>query len=418
MSLLRKIGGMALLLLLPMGVMAQSSSVADTTLSVAERNALQGFNDTIDRLAEDFVTVSLVVCEPGPLLFSAFGHVALRLQCPTYNLDNIFHYESEQKEGNWGRFLSGDLKMGMFCIPSKAFFAPYQADGRGIKEYVMHLTPTQEQDLWRIMDELAAKGVHQPYDYYNHGCAISIVHVIKQALHGTPIEYQEWPERLDGSMRELGYRCVSNAHFPWSRLALMTLAGSDIDDTQISKEKKLIVPVDLAEVWQNATVNGRPLLDKEPRCIVPHTLPANKTWCTPLLISIILLVLALISWALAMFPAKSGRVLGIVIDYSILTIVTLIGIIVTYTVLFSTLPCTEWNWLIIPFNILPIIGWYWRKYWALPYAVVVLVWCAVMTGTWLCGRIFVEWAHIIFALAFAIILLKQSSVLLPVINKK
>ena len=112
--------------------------------------------------------------------------------------------------------------MGMFCIPSKAFFAPYQADGRGIKEYVMHLTPTQEQDLWRIMDELAAKGVHQPYDYYNHGCAISIVHVIKQALHGTPIEYQEWPERLDGSMRELGYRCVSNAHFLWSRLALMT----------------------------------------------------------------------------------------------------------------------------------------------------------------------------------------------------
>ena len=48
--MLRKIVGMVSLLLLPIGVMAQTSSATDT-LSVAERNAAQGFNDTIDRMA-------------------------------------------------------------------------------------------------------------------------------------------------------------------------------------------------------------------------------------------------------------------------------------------------------------------------------------------------------------------------------
>ena len=67
----------------------------EDTLSVAERNALQGFNDTIDRLAEDFVTVNLVVCDPGTVLYSTLGHAALHLQCPTFGLDYIYTYESE-----------------------------------------------------------------------------------------------------------------------------------------------------------------------------------------------------------------------------------------------------------------------------------------------------------------------------------
>ena len=105
MSLLRKIGGMALLLLLPMGVMAQSSPVADTTLSVAERNALQGFNDTIDRLAEDFVEAYVSIAEPGDYLYTTLGHAAYHLKCPTFGLDYYFTMEGESSKGALWRFL-------------------------------------------------------------------------------------------------------------------------------------------------------------------------------------------------------------------------------------------------------------------------------------------------------------------------
>ena len=71
-------------------------------------------------------------------------------------------------------------------------------------------------------------------------------------------------------------------------------------------------------------------------------------------------------------------------------------------------PKAHWNWLLIPFNILPAICWKWRKYWALPYATVLAVWGLVMV---LVPHMLVDTPHIILTLAFAIMLLKQSNIL-------
>ena len=86
------------------------------SLSVAERNAQMGFNDTIDRLADDFITASLVIADPGDVMYSILGHAALRMQCPTFNLDYVFSYESEGVNGKIFSFLLNDLKMGMVAV--------------------------------------------------------------------------------------------------------------------------------------------------------------------------------------------------------------------------------------------------------------------------------------------------------------
>lgn len=399
----KKIGVIFLFVCWSVCALAQPDS-----LSVAERNALQGFNDTIDRLAEDFVTVSLVVCDPGDFLFSSFGHAVLRLQCPTFDKDYIFSYESEDKKGHWLRFLRGDLKEGLFGIPSDSYFQYCRAEERGVVEYKLKLSPTQEMELWKNLDELVARGTKLPYDYYTRGCALSIVNVVKSTLHNISIEYNEWPEKFDGTLRELGYECVSKAQQPWNRFVLMTLAGSGIDNPHIQKEKKLIVPADLAEVWQHATINSEMLLEKEPHFIVPPTLKKTQQWFTPLVICIILLILEFCSLITLWIPQRGLQIVGRVIDYSILATVTFIGVIVTYTVLFSSLPCTNWNWLIIPFNILPILAWYWRKYWAIPWAFLLTIWSIIMTCESLWGHILVEWAHIVLTITFVIIIIKQN----------
>ena len=114
-------------------------------MTVAERNAAQGFNDTIDRLAPDFVTVSLVVCDPDEVLYSTLGHAALHLQCPTFDLDYIFSYEGENVRNQVWSFLKGDLKMGMYAFPTGLFLDIYRLSGRGVKEYTINLSPEQEQ---------------------------------------------------------------------------------------------------------------------------------------------------------------------------------------------------------------------------------------------------------------------------------
>ena len=104
------------------------------------------------------------------------------------------------------------------------------------------------------------------------------------------------------------------------------------------------------------------------------------------------------------------------IDYLLLGLQTLAGtfMIVMMWVAYLPFPQTHWNWLLIPFNILPAICWKWRKYWALPYAAILAVWCLAMVFV---PHMLVDTTHIILALAFAIMLLKQSNILQRWISK-
>lgn len=361
-------------------------------MSVAERNAAQGFNDTIDRLAPDFVTVSLVVCDPEEVLYSTLGHAALHLQCPVFNLDYIFSYEGENVQDKIWTFLKGGLKMGMFAIPADEFLKVYQDTGRGVKEYTINLSPEQEQRLWEVMDNLQAKGADIPYDYFRRGCAKSVVQVIHRALGTSAIHYAPWSDKYTKqTQRELVRNFIEGA--PWEEFFMYFLIGVD-GDKKYPCEQKLIVPTDLVEVWQQATFdNGASVLDDNPRVLLEATRHNEGTWFTPLLAAILLLIFSFFRFG----------------DYIVLTAATVAGAVMTYLIVFSGLPCTSWNWLIIPFNILPILAWHWRRYWALPYAILVFVWCLVMTGEWFFGHIIVDWPHILFALSFAIVLLKNST---------
>ena len=100
MNLLQKIAVMAMWVLLPLGVKGQALlPVVEKEMTVAERNAAQGFNDTIDRLAPDFVKVSFCMADPTDQTqdyLGITGHAFLRLQCPVFGLDYCFSYESEK----------------------------------------------------------------------------------------------------------------------------------------------------------------------------------------------------------------------------------------------------------------------------------------------------------------------------------
>lgn len=349
-------------------------------------------NDTIDRLADDFVTVSLVVCDPTEVLYSTLGHAALHLQCPTYDLDYVFSYESEGVRNKIWTFLKGDLKMGMYAFPTPLFLEIYRYSGRGVREYTLNLSPEQKQTLWRIMDGHVAEGANIPYDYFHRGCAKVIVQVIHEAIGKNAIHYAPWPEKYTKhTMRELACSFVDRS--PWYEFISYFLIGAEADEN-CPCEQKIIVPTDLVEVWQQATFDsGRPVLDSEPRVLLEATRHNEGTWCTPLLVSLLLLLLAFLPW--------KG------VDYALLALYTLIGAGMTYLIVFSGLPCTNWNWLIIPFNILPAIFWHWRKYWALPYAAILFIWCLVMTGELLWGHVLVDWPHIVLALSFFVVVFKQ-----------
>jgi len=360
----------------------------------------QVLDDGIDRTAEDFVQVGLIVAEPGNVLYSVLGHACLHLQCPAYGLDYFFSYESENAREKVLQFLTNRLRMGMAQFGPEEFLRVYREEGRGVWEYPLNLPPEVKSELWRICDEAVAQGMDLPYDPVARGCAISVVHCVEKAIqaanreNGTQykIDYQEWKAPFDRTLREIFYIYAPHG---WGLFWCMTLVGGVVDKPHLPNKEKLISPQLLAETWERSSIAGQPLMRDRIELLPPSALP-HPQCITPLIVSIAVLLLAILSlfW---------GRPY---IEWLLLALQTALGCLVVWMWLMP-LPASGWTWLVIPFNPLPAVFWKWRKYWALPYACVLFVWCAVMAGELLWGQILVEWAHIIMALAFGIFLIRK-----------
>ena len=352
------------------------------------------FHDNVDRTAEDFVIASLLVADPGTVLYSVLGHACIRLQCPAFGLDYCYSYESENVKNKIFTFLAGKLMMGMYAIPTEEYCAQFYEEGRGVYEYTFNIPIEVKRELWRVLDQYLTNGKKIPYDYYHRGCATTALEFVKGALGEIVIVYDRSLYKYAPTARELCIKHSQNAK--WVQFVALFLVGSEADKPLVG-DKQLIIPIDLVNAWIKAKVNGEPLLASKPNVLVEGEPQVVDGWFMPLVLAILLLILAITNlfWSRPYF------------DWVMLVAQTIIGCGMTYLICFSDLCCTSWNWLLIPFNPLPAICWYWRKYWALPYMGVLMIWCVAMASMTLWGHALVDWSHIVLVMAWIIIIVKQ-----------
>jgi len=389
-TMLKKIHIILSLLLFAVSVSAQ-----DPAISVAERNAAQGFNDTIDRLAPDFVLVSLCVADPTDYHQDALGtsgHAFLRLQCPIFGLDNCFSYEGESVNDNLYRYLSGKTKMGMFAVRTDEYLEDYRHWNRAVHEYRLALPPEAEQRLWEIMDNHLTQGIVLRQDLNKYGCAITVVRYVKKALETTPIVYAHDEEMQRMTRREIGYRSLAN--YPWLRLFSMIMTDNKADEN-LPIDEKLIIPADLAAVWQQATINGEPMATYTGDIVEGAPLDNLKPWFTPMMAAI-LIVLITLGFAFTQNPYW---------DWILLVAQVLGGC----ALIFLWLVMREFGGsayiLMALFNPLPLIFWRWRRYWSLPYALILLIGTIVL----LClPHMLIDPAILVLTLAYIVLFAKES----------
>ena len=389
------------LLLLVAGTFSISAQIVDAQGQYVDTV----FNDNVDRTAEDFVTVSLMIADPGSVFFTVLGHACLRLQCPTFNLDYCYSYESEDMTNRVLDFLMGKLRMGLFAIPTEEYCDYYRSQGRGVREYKINLPSDIEINLWRVMDEHLAEGTSLSFDYFNRGCAITCIRFLNQALLGNgKIVYAPSLYEYSPTPCELVKANTKNAL--WVRFYWNFLVGEDVKDP-LCGDRQLIIPVDLVKAWQQATINGKVLISEEPNVLVEGEPQKADGWFTPNMATMLLLLLSIANlfWKHPYF------------DWVMLILQTLFGIVLFYLIYFSNLCCASWNWMIIPFAPLPIMFWYWRKYWALPYAVLLIIWCAFMISMPLWAQRIIDLSHVMLILAWIIIVIKQSNIAAKLVKK-
>ena len=364
-------------------------------MTVAERNAAQGFNDTIDRLAPDFVTVSLCIADPTDYKDDALGtagHAFLRLQCSTFGLDYCFSYEGERVNDNMYRYLSGKTKMGMFAVPTGEYLEDYRKWDRSVHEYKLAIPAEAEQRLWEIMDNHLTQGIVLRQDLNKYGCAITVVRYVKKALGEMPIVYAPDEELENMTRREIGYHSLAN--HPWLRLVSMIFTDNKADDA-LPIDEKLFVPADLAAVWQRASLQGQPFATYLGDIVEGAPVDDSKPWFTPMLAAILVLLLT-IGFAFTRYPYW---------DWALLGVQALIGCVL----LFLWIVMREFGGsaylLMVLFNPLPLLLWRWRRYWSLSYAVALLIGVGVL----LCmPHMLVDPAVLVLALSYIVLFSKDS----------
>lgn len=310
---------------------------------------------------DDFVSVSLLVADPSDILYSGVGHACLRLECPTHHLDYCFSYEGENVHDQFLKFFLGQLKMGMAAIPSEEFINLYKQEGRGLRQYPLTMPLDAKKRLWELLDNRVAEGMNLPYDYIKRGCAQSTLQVLMQALENTPVAWGAWPDRYKLTRRELVASSLPQS--PWSRLCLYTIVGTEAD-ADCSTFQRVVLPADLVEVLQHATVNGTPILNSKPITIQPSSTPIQAGWFTPLLLVTIVWLFTFLCWWFRLPYAT----------WLLLALQGILGTFLIYAVFVAHLPANDWNWLLIPFNPLPVLLWHWRKYWIRPYVLILIIW--------------------------------------------
>lgn len=320
-------------------------------------------NDSVD---ENFVIASVLLAEPGDALYSNAGHVTIRLQCPEHRLDYVFSYESEDVSKKVLSFLAGKLKMGMFAIPTAEYLDTYRQEQRGVKEYILNMPIEAKRNLWRVCDNHMLEGANLPYDYINRGCAYSTLRILQEGLDTIPIRFGPWPEKFKTMNRRELTSLQMAEDYPWSWAFLYIVSNGEIND-DCSLTEKIIMPVDLIEVLSLARICGRPALSS-PSQLVPSGPEKHPSWFTPTLLALVLLLMTVVA---SFFRKK-------VMDYVLLALQSILGIITVYLVFFSDLVCTESSCLMVPFNPLPLLLWKWRHKWCLWYALAIAIWIVVV----------------------------------------
>ena len=177
--------------------------------------------------------------------------------------------------------------MGMFAVPTDEYLEDYRVWQRAVHEYKLNMPPEAELRLWEQMDNHVLNENEMQLNLVKYGCANTILRYVERALRPDTIAYH-WPEKYyTQSASDIVQQHLTN--YPWSALGFKILGQSEFRRCKRPKQK-VIMPMDLLEVWSLATIAGEPLLTYTHDVVEAEPVVVSKPWFTPQLCGILLLV--------------------------------------------------------------------------------------------------------------------------------
>lgn len=305
--------------------------------------------------SSNFVTASLLVTSPGQPIYSSLGHCTLRMECPRFNLDYCFSFETDNGPAGVLAFFAGQADGHIVAVPTAEYLKPYAKEGRSTVQYVLNLTLHEQQELWRLLDNDMVADESRKFNLMSNNCACITLQMIDAALMSEHFNWNWLPiMRLNNG----DGICYLTRNSSWMQFFALTLLGTEADGYWDNTRR--ISPEIIAEILQRSTIedlegNRRPALTGEVKTLLKQRITPTPSPVTPTLVFGLLLALTVV---LSVLEWKPGwRRPAQVLDVALFVFQTVVGIVLLYMSTVSCLFGTHWNWYLLAFNPVPLLLW-------------------------------------------------------------
>ena len=307
-------------------------------------------------------TISILTCNPGEEVYSMYGHTAIHVTDPASGIDAVFNYGvfSFDQPNFFYRFAKGQTDYMMLGERFRSWLPQYEEEKRSVYEQVLNLTTEGKNKLFQALAEnakLENRGYR--YNFFMDNCATRVRDMIERNS-GNPIKFTDHP--TTESYRQL----IKQYHhsFRWIDLGIDLLVGKKAEET-VSSYGQMFLPDYLKDQFANAqiTIDGK----QQPLVVETKTLleyPNSKQntdlpWPAVVFGILFLAVAAISVWG---FLRKKNTDW---LDYSLLGITGLAGLIIGWFTLFSEHPAMSPNYNLLwafPLNLFFAFAWSVKKW--------------------------------------------------------
>lgn len=211
----------------------------------------------------DSARISLITVAPGDMLYSTFGHSALRVADPYRQFDRCYNYGTfDFDQPNFLlKFCRGKLLYFLNTEAYRSFEYSNLYELRPMQEQMLNLTPDARQRLFNLLEENAKEeNRYYKYDFFYDNCATRIRNIVQETFF-YQINFDSSQLPLGTTMRQLLWPFLRE--MPWTEFGIDLLLGTPADRVA-RPEDYMFLPAHMHDLFGSARLsNGQPLVTAE-----------------------------------------------------------------------------------------------------------------------------------------------------------
>lgn len=236
----------------------QQTSVAETQSANGEEET----SESTDSLRQAEISagrfeISVMTCAPGDVLYSAFGHTAIRVKDTLIQTDKVYNFGTFDFDtpNFYLKFVRGDLDYTLSVEDFRWFVDSYTFSGRAIIEQLLDLPDSIAEQIVNELQRLyMPENRAYRYKFIRHNCTTAVRDLIIPYVSG---ENGSLLESTDSSYRELLENYLYR--MPWTRIGINLIMGSKTDKTTDLAES-MFLPDNLMKGLDRMSYDGRQLV--------------------------------------------------------------------------------------------------------------------------------------------------------------